>query len=89
MMGTQPTAAPAINVQVAPPIQQPSVLFSHHTSNSSGSTYPSHSGLDYVNSATSSPQIRQWAVSNDEKQRYDAIFKSTDAGNLGYISGKT
>ena len=52
----------------------------------SGSSSGSFGNLDIKPTPAIDPN-REWAVLSDEKQRYDQIFRSSDAGNLGYISG--
>ncbi len=52
---------------------------------------PSLAAYDDLNVMKVIPTIesdREWAVSPDEKARYDQIFKASDSSNLGYISGK-
>lgn len=63
---------------------------SKQTSNESASFITASTPLNSHRSLNDSkiyPSVRDWAVLADEKERYDQIFKSSDAGSLGYISG--
>jgi transcription initiation factor TFIID subunit TAF12 len=53
--------------------------------NTGTTTVSSSSTLPPVKPAI--PQNRAWAITFEEKQRYDVIFKANDPENLGFISG--
>jgi hypothetical protein len=87
--GQLPPALPPhvqLEIQNAIAQYQPQQMTSPLQQMNTGTTISSGSTLPPVKPAI--PQNRAWAITFEEKQRYDVIFKANDPENLGFISGK-